>query len=209
MGGRHCTCPAGGLPTPLHGPSALLTPQRSSIVLSSPRSTPLRPSMSDSGAPQDASAAPQRRRLNLKPRDPDAAAKLEAERQAHLSKQVGREGRGGLMRAPARAVALAQACGARSRLADMLKPLRCAGVAPPGQPALDLRTRRRSGTRTTAWKRCDAPQRQQRCGQDAPRPTARLAAHRRLLAARRTPLAPPSPVRSSLPPSWARPRRRC
>lgn len=41
--------------------------------------------MADAPAPQ---TAPQRKRLALKPRDPEAAARLEAERQAHLASKV-------------------------------------------------------------------------------------------------------------------------
>lgn len=43
--------------------------------------------MADASAPQP---APQRKRLALKPRDPEAAARLEAERQAHLASKVRR-----------------------------------------------------------------------------------------------------------------------
>lgn len=43
---------------------------------------------SDTAPPAPTGEAPQRRRLQLKPRDPDAAARLDAERQAHLNKSV-------------------------------------------------------------------------------------------------------------------------
>lgn len=52
--------------------------------------------MADTTDAQGAPAQPQRKRLVLKPRSEEAAKKLEAERQAHLTKAVSSGGRWGV-----------------------------------------------------------------------------------------------------------------
>lgn len=89
--------PAGALLAP--GPLKLVprTPVGPiAVPLSDRHPTPLptpTPRAMDS-APDAGAAAPQRKRLVLKPRDPDAAAKLEAERKATAAKAVSQQARG-------------------------------------------------------------------------------------------------------------------